>query len=145
MVAVAGNVAHVTITWRAPNAPAGHTEPLRHAGERSNEAAFRAAARQRGLSLVELLVAMAIGLILTLAIATVMTISEGSKRSITSTNDISQTGAYVTYTLDRALRSAGSGYAQRWNEVVRLPASMRRATTPSILPRAGALPAPSPR
>jgi type IV pilus assembly protein PilW len=95
----------------------------------------------RGFSLVELLVAMAIALILTLAIATVMTNSEGSKRSITSTNDVNQTGAYVSYTLDRALRSAGSGYAQRWNDAFGCLINASRDSA-VMLPRAGALPAP---
>lgn len=95
----------------------------------------------RGFSLVELLVAMAIGLILTLAITTVMSNSEGAKRSITSTNDANQTGTYVSYVLDRTLRSAGSGYAQRWNEAFgcRINASRDNQV---MLPRTTPLPDP---
>jgi type IV pilus assembly protein PilW len=95
----------------------------------------------RGFSLIELLVAMAIGLILTLVITMVMTNSEGTKRTITSVNDSSQTGAFVSYLLDRAVRSAGSGYAQRWNEAFgcRINASRDNAV---MLPRAAALPDP---
>jgi type IV pilus assembly protein PilW len=70
--------------------------------------------RSAAFSLIELLVSMAIGLIVTLAIASVMIRSEGSRRSSTSVNDINQTGAYVAYLLDRSIRNAGSGYSQSW-------------------------------
>lgn len=68
-----------------------------------------------GFSLIELLVSMTIGLIVTLAITSVLVRSEGSKRSTTSVNDLNQTGAYAAYVLDRAIRSAGSGFSQSWN------------------------------
>lgn len=71
--------------------------------------------RSAGFSLVELLVAMAIGLIATLAITTVLLRSEGSKRSTTSVNDLNQTGAFTAYVLDRALRNAGTGFTQNWS------------------------------
>lgn len=71
--------------------------------------------RSRGFSLIELLVAMAIGLIVTLAVTSVLVRSEGSKRSSTSVNEINQTGAYAAFALDRTIRSAGSGYSQRWS------------------------------
>lgn len=68
-----------------------------------------------GFSLIELMVSMVIGLILTLAITSVMTSGESTKRSTTTLNDTNQTGAYVAFELDRALRSAGSGFAQSWS------------------------------
>ena len=67
-----------------------------------------------GFSLIELLVSMVIALVVTLAISSVLVRSEGSKRSTTSVNDVSQTGAYVAYVMDRTIRSAGSGYSQNW-------------------------------
>lgn len=70
-----------------------------------------------GFSLIELLVAMAIGLVVTVAVTSVMIRGEGSKRSSTSVNDINQSGAYAAYVLDRVIRSAGSGFSQRWSEV----------------------------
>ncbi|MBC8056678.1 MAG: PilW family protein, partial [Rhizobiales bacterium] len=73
--------------------------------------------RAAGFSLIELLVAMAIGLVVTLAITSVLIRSEGSKRSSTSVNEINQTGAYTAFVLDRVIRSAGSGFSQRWSEV----------------------------
>jgi type IV pilus assembly protein PilW len=74
-------------------------------------------ARLAGFSLIELLVAMGIGLVVTLAITIVSVRSEGSKRSTTSVNDIEQAGAYATYMLDRSLRDAGSGYSQSWSSM----------------------------
>lgn len=67
---------------------------------------------QRGLSLIELLVAMVIGLIVTLAVTSVITVGEGKRRTTTSTNDMDQAGAYAAYLLDRAVRSAGSSLTQ---------------------------------
>ena len=65
-----------------------------------------------GFSLIELLVSMVIGLVVTLAITSVLIRTEGSKRGTTSVNDLNQTGAYTAFVLDRAIRSAGSGFSQ---------------------------------
>ena len=95
-----------------------------------------------GFSLVELLVAMAIGLVVTLAITSVVIRSEGSKRSSTSVNDINQSGAYAAYVLDRTIRSAGSGFSQRWAEVYGCRLDVSRGST-HILPLASPLPSTS--
>ncbi|WP_426166290.1 PilW family protein [Polaromonas sp. DSP2-3-2b2] len=71
--------------------------------------------QQCGLTLIELLVAMVIGLTVTLAITSVIVIGEAHKRTTTASNDMGQTSAYAAYVLDRTLRSAGSGFAQSWN------------------------------
>jgi type IV pilus assembly protein PilW len=63
------------------------------------------------MTLVELLVAMTIGLGITLAVTSVLIASENHKRTTTSTNDAQQTGSYGYYALDKALRGAGSGIA----------------------------------
>lgn len=65
--------------------------------------------QQRGMSLIELMVALVIGLVMSLAIYGVLTVSEGRKRTTTSVNDIDQAGAYALYQLDKIIRSAGSG------------------------------------
>jgi type IV pilus assembly protein PilW len=98
--------------------------------------------RAPGFSLIELLVAMAIGLILTLAITSVMIRSEGSKRSTTSVNDINQSGAYATYVLDRYIRSAGSGYSQSWDTAYGCLLNASKAGSP-VLPLPSAIPASS--
>jgi type IV pilus assembly protein PilW len=66
---------------------------------------------------------------------------EAGRRTLTSVNDASIGGAYVSYALDRVVRSAGSGFMQSWTNAggCRLLAS--RSGT-QVLPRASAFPAP---
>lgn len=94
-----------------------------------------------GFSIVELLVAVAVGLILTLAVTGVLLRNEGRSRDTLAVNDVNQSGAFVAYLLDSAVRSAGSGFANRWAETYgcRLNASRGGST---LLPRTSAWPAP---
>jgi type IV pilus assembly protein PilW len=64
----------------------------------------------RGFSIVELMVAMLIGLIGTIIIFQVFEVSEGIKRTTTSGGDAQQNGAIALYVMERDLRSAGSGF-----------------------------------
>lgn len=66
---------------------------------------------QMGVSLIELMVAMVIGLVVSLAIYGVLNVNEGRRRTTTSTNDIDQSGAYTIYQFSKILRSAGSGFS----------------------------------
>ena len=99
--------------------------------------------RARGFSLIELMVGVAIGLVVTLAIFQVLVASESRKRSLTGVNDVSQSGAYGVYAIDRILRSAGTGYAQGLDRVggCRISARLPVATG-ETLPRANPFPAP---
>jgi type IV pilus assembly protein PilW len=99
------------------------------------------AGAQLGMTLVELLVAMGIGLGVTLAITSLLITGENHKRTTTSTNDAEQTGAYAFYVLDRAIRGGGSGFAFSALGTDRgvLGCKLNAA---AMLPRAGALPAP---
>jgi type IV pilus assembly protein PilW len=67
---------------------------------------------QHGLSLIELMVALVIASIITLAIFGVMLSFEGRKRTTTTMNDTNQAGSYAMYLVDKYIRSAGSGIAQ---------------------------------
>lgn len=94
-----------------------------------------------GFSLVELLVAMVIGLALILALTTVMIRHDAGKRTLTSSNDLSLTSAYISFALDRDLRSAGSGFTQNWRETFGCVLRVARGGA-QILPRTAAFPAP---
>jgi type IV pilus assembly protein PilW len=67
-------------------------------------------APSRGFSMVELLVAMLIGLIGMVIIFQVFEVSEGIKRSTTSGGDAQQNGVIALYTMERDLRNAGMGF-----------------------------------
>jgi type IV pilus assembly protein PilW len=67
---------------------------------------------QKGLSLIELMVALLISAVISLAIFGVMSTFEGRKRTSTAMNDTNQAGSYGMYLLDRYIRSAGSGFVQ---------------------------------
>ena len=71
--------------------------------------------KQNGVTLIELLVALVIGLVVSLAVYTVLTASEGRKRTTTSVNDIDQGGSFASYQLDKSIRSAGSGFSGGYN------------------------------
>jgi type IV pilus assembly protein PilW len=74
-----------------------------------------AAARQRGFSLIELMVGMLVSLLCMLAIMAAFAVYEGKKRTTTSGNDAQQNGSYALYTLERQLRTAGSSIVQGYN------------------------------
>jgi type IV pilus assembly protein PilW len=106
----------------------------------SSERCLQPKTSSKGFSLIELMVSMVIGLVVTLAISAVMINSEGSRRTTTSVNDINQTGAYMAYVMDRSLRSAGSGFAQQPNVYGCLLDAAKSLIT--ILPLPTAAPAP---
>ena len=101
----------------------------------------RLPARELGVTLIELMVVMGIGLVLTLAIFLVLSASEGRKRTVTSVNDTAQAGGYGMYVLDKMLRSAGSGFGQSGTYAYGCTLFAQKGTT-QILPATGALPAP---
>src|SRR5438445_1739374 len=65
---------------------------------------------ERGFSMVELLVAMLIGLIGMIIIFQVFEVSESIKRSTTSGGDAQQNGAIALYTIERDFKNAGMGF-----------------------------------
>lgn len=65
------------------------------------------ASRASGFSLVELMVGVAIGLILTLVISQVMTVYEAQTRVTTGTADAQTNGGIALYTISRDLKMAG--------------------------------------
>lgn len=64
---------------------------------------------QRGLTLVELLVGLATGLVVLLVVSQVMQSFEGQKRTSTGGNDSQTNGAVALYLLEQEVRMAGYG------------------------------------
>lgn len=69
----------------------------------------RAPGSQRGVSLIELMVGLLIGLLAVLVISQVLFAVEGQKRTTTSGADAQLTGTLAMYTLQRELEMAGYG------------------------------------
>jgi type IV pilus assembly protein PilW len=65
--------------------------------------------RSRGLSLVELLVASAIGIIASLAIFQVFAVFEGQKRTTTSGGEAQTSGTLALFTIEREVKQSGFG------------------------------------
>lgn len=96
--------------------------------------------RQRGFTLVELLVSMTIGLVLIAGLGVIINRFEVFKRRNASTSDLTLNTGYLAYDLDRQLRSAGSGLIQ--NAQVFGCTLYASANGAQILPAPGAFPAP---
>jgi len=71
----------------------------------------------RGFSLIELMVGMVIGLIASIVIFQVFSVSESYKRSTTGGSDALQSGGFSTYTLNRLISPGGAGFAAAPNAV----------------------------
>ena len=72
----------------------------------------RSARHMAGFTLIELMVALVIGLALTLVITRMLASQEGLRRGVTSGNDLTSNSAYAAYTLERELSTAGAGISQ---------------------------------
>jgi type IV pilus assembly protein PilW len=95
-----------------------------------------------GFSLVELMVAVTIALVMSLAIFSTLATSEGKKRTITATNDVEQVGTFASYQLDKTLRSAGSGFSQSWSFTYGCLLKATQTGPGVILPFQGAMKVP---
>lgn len=67
------------------------------------------ARRQRGVTLIELMVGLLLGLVVVLVTAQVLSFSEGQKRVTTGGGDAQVNGALGLYTLQREIQMAGYG------------------------------------
>ena len=97
--------------------------------------------RVAGVTLIELLVAVLVGSALVIAITTILMRSEAGRRGLTATNDSSQNAAFVSFALDRTLRSAGSGFSQSWRSAFGCRVLAARNGV-AVLPRPAGFPAP---
>ena len=94
-----------------------------------------------GFTLIELLVAVTVGMGLTLAVTLMLIRHESGRRALTSINDVSGNGTWLSYSLDRTLRSAGSGFTQIGRQAFGCPLRVARGGA-TVLPRPSAFPAP---
>ena len=100
----------------------------------------RARARQRGLSIVEMMVGVAVGLIATTVIMHTYASSEMYRRNLTGTGDAVQSAAIAAQRIDLTLQGAGAGLVR-----AKVNWGCKLLVTYSgnvILPRGGAFPAP---
>lgn len=98
--------------------------------------------RVAGISIVELMVCLAVGLVVMLAVSHVLISSEGRKRTTMTVDDSQQAGAQVAHLLTQAMASAGSGFHQRWQDTFGCPLRASHRSGGSLLPRTGGWPAP---
>jgi len=96
---------------------------------------------QAGLTLIELMVAIVISMILSIAVMIVMSTFEGKRRTLGSSSDLDSAGNLAMFQLDRWIRSAGTGFVQgnTYTYGCRLLASLNST---QLLPLTAALPAP---
>lgn len=74
--------------------------------------------RERGISLVEMMVGILIGLVCVLVILQLLSAWEGRKRTTTSGSDAQSSGTLAAFTLDRDLRLAGYGFGLAGSDVM---------------------------
>ncbi|MBW8758114.1 MAG: PilW family protein [Burkholderiales bacterium] len=96
---------------------------------------------QAGLTLVEMMVALVIGMVLSIAVMMVLSTFEGRRRTLGSTSDLDQSGALAMFQLDRWIRSAGTGLGQGSGFAYGCTLYAAKSGH-QILPATGPLPAP---
>jgi len=91
-------------------------------------------ARERGFSLIELMVGMLIGLLCTLVIATVLSAAEGQRRGTTEGGDAIISGQLALYAVQRDVAISGYGFASE-STAVGCPLQARfNGAQPAALP-----------
>ncbi len=95
----------------------------------------------RGFSLIELMVSLVIGMGLIVTMGLLSNKFETAKRESSASADMSTTAAYLSYDLDRQIRSAGSGFTTEWDRTYGCVLTASRKNT-QILPSLSAFPAP---
>jgi type IV pilus assembly protein PilW len=97
---------------------------------------------RRGLTLVELMVALLGGMLLTIAVFSVLSTFEGRKRTLNASNDIEQAGQIALYRIDSWIRSAGASLPASAQYAYGCPLYAANTRDGQLLPRAAALDAP---
>jgi type IV pilus assembly protein PilW len=72
--------------------------------------------RARGFTLIEMMVALVVGMVVVLSVVAVQKAFENQRRTATSGTDLDNAGANAMSELDGLLRSAGSGFTQAYTQ-----------------------------
>lgn len=96
---------------------------------------------QTGVTVIELMVALVVGLLLSGIVFTTLVGFEQGKRKLNATNDLEQSAQIALYRLDLILRSAGAGLGQSAAHAYGCPLHASRSGKQQ-LPAKAALPAP---
>jgi type IV pilus assembly protein PilW len=94
-----------------------------------------------GFTLIEMMVALVVGLVVIGSVVAVQKAFEGQRRTSTSSNDLDNAGAYVLSQIDGMVRSAGSGFSQKYAQTYGCELYATSGGT-TLLPAAAAFPAP---
>jgi type IV pilus assembly protein PilW len=98
--------------------------------------------RSAGFTLIEMMVALVVGMVVILSVVAVQKAFESQRRTSTSGNDLDNAGAYVLSQLDGALRSAGSGFSQVYTQTYGCQLYASNGGSVVVPPSSGAFPAP---
>ena len=96
----------------------------------------------RGMTLIEMMVALAIGLILSLAIFAIMAVFEGRRRTVVASSELDQSAGVAMFQIDRWARSAGTGFGSAASYGYGCELFATDSDGSRILPMQAALPAP---
>ena len=97
--------------------------------------------KRLGFTIIEMMVAVAIGMILIVVITNLISRHEATRRSLTSGNESTLSASFVSYALDREIRSAGSGFSHDRGVAYGCLLRAKRNNV-QLLPSPAALPAP---
>jgi len=110
---------------RPPGRPKGALLP----GGRHAKRASGGPHRQAGISLIELMVGLVIGMLAVLVIYQTFAVAEGVKRQTISAGDAQQTGMLATYLLGVEFGNAGNGISTNIGDLVSCPDTKDIKTT----------------
>ena len=96
---------------------------------------------QAGMTLIELMIAILISMILSIAVMKVMSTFEGKRRTLGSSSDLDSAGNLAMFQLDRWIRSAGTGFVQGNSYTYGCRLFATKSST-QLLPLTASLPAP---
>ncbi len=97
--------------------------------------------RQRGTTLIELMVALVVGMLVAVGVFSIMALAEGRRRATTTVNTLNADGQFAAGQLERWLRSVGSGLSSSANFAYGCKLIAGKGSK-AILPLTGPLPEP---